>query len=122
VKAFSKPVLALLDAARMLGIRAGADHRFTGIWFVVVGGRVFVNSWNDAASGWREGFRSDPRGAISVGAREIAVRTRPMRGEKLRTAIEAAYAAKYATKASRKWVRGFRAPKRRKTIVELLPR
>ena len=105
-----------------MGIRAGTDHRFTGIWFVVVGERLFVRPWNDDPNGWRERFRGDPRGAISVGKREIAVRAKPVRGERLVDAIQAAYGEKYATKGSQKWVNGFAAPKRRRTIVELLPR
>ena len=119
---FSRSVLALLESSGMLGIRSGTDdHRFTGIWFVVVGDRVFVRPWNDDPDGWRERFRADPRGAISVGGREIAVRARPVRGERLVDAIQAAYGEKYATKGSQKWVRGFATPKRRKTILELLP-
>ena len=41
---FSKPVLAALRNANMLRIRAGTDHRFTGVWVVVVDGRVFIRS------------------------------------------------------------------------------
>ena len=110
-----------MRSSRIVGIRAGGDHRFTGIWFVVVGERLFVRPWNDARSGWRERFRSEPRGAISVGQRAIAVRARPVRGERLVDAIDAAYAEKYDSKGSQKWVRGFATAKRRKTIVELLP-
>ena len=119
---FPARTLARLRASRMLGIRAGHEHRFTGIWFVVVGGRVFVKPWNDGAEGWRQAFRKDPRGAISVGSKEIRVRARPVRGTKIHEAIDAAYAGKYSTKASQKWVRGFRTAKRRRTTVELLPR
>ncbi len=51
-RGFSAGVLALLRASRMLGIRAGEDHRFTGIWFVMVGDRVFVRPYYDEATGW----------------------------------------------------------------------
>jgi len=118
---FPPGVLALLRASRTLGIRAGTDHRFTGIWFVMVGERVFVRPWNDDAAGWRQAFRVDPHGAISIAKREIEVRARPVRGERLVDAIDGAYAQKYDSKGSQKWVRGFATPKRRKTIVELLP-
>jgi hypothetical protein len=122
---FSRNVLALLRDSRMIRIRSGTGeepHRFTGIWCVVVGERVFVRPWFDEAAGWHRAFLDEPRGAISVGEREIPVRGRPARGECLFDAIDAAYAEKYDTKASLKWVRGFATPRRRKTTLELLPR
>ena len=44
---FSDPLLQALGSAKMLGVRAGNVHRYTGVWVVVVDGRVFVGSWND---------------------------------------------------------------------------
>jgi hypothetical protein len=106
----------------MLAVRAGSeDRRFTGIWFVVVGERLFVRPWNDKPGGWHETFLRDPRGAIAIGSREVKVRARPARGERLFDAVDAAYAEKYDTKASLKWVRGFALARRRKTTTELLP-
>jgi hypothetical protein len=122
-RGFPAAVLSLLLENRMLGIRAGTeDHRFTGIWFVVVAGRLFVRPWYDEPTGWHRAFAKDPRGAILVSDREIPVRARMTRGERLYDAVDAAYAAKYTTKASQKWVRGFALPSRRKTTTELLPR
>ena len=107
----------------MLGVRAGTrSHKFTGIWFVVVAGRLFVRPWFDNPEGWRRTFLREPRGKILVSGREIPVSARPSRGERLYDAVDAAYAAKYDTKASQKWVRGFALPRRRKTTTELLPR
>lgn len=107
----------------MLGIRAGeGDHRFTGIWFVMVGDRVFVRPYYDKATGWYRTFRKDPRGAITVGNREIPVRARTARGSGLFDAVDAAYARKYDTAASQKWVRGFHQARRRRTTTELRPR
>jgi len=48
---FRPSVLAAIDQSKILRIRAGVEHRFIGIWAVVVNGRVFVRSWNDKASG-----------------------------------------------------------------------
>jgi len=115
-------ILSLLSESRMLRIRAGAEpHRFTGIWFVVVDGRLFVRPWNDKAGGWHRALLLEARGAILVSDREIAVRARKVGGERLLDAIDSAYAGKYDTKASRKWVRGFATLRRRKTTTELLP-
>jgi hypothetical protein len=54
--------------------------------------------------------------------REIRVRARKVRGERLLDAIDAAYGEKYNTPASRKWVHGFAQARRRKTTTEFLPR
>jgi len=120
---FPPRVASLLASARMLAVRAGTgDHRFTGIWFVVVHGRLLVRPWNDKASGWRRAFLDEPRGTILLGEREIAVRARIVRGERVFDTMDRAYAEKYATPASRKWVRGFHLPRRRRTTMELTPR
>ena len=109
---FSGPELEELAKAKILGVRAGAEHRYTGVWVVVVEGRVFVRSWNDKPTGWYRAFLAQPRGSIRLADREIAVRARRLRGERLRDAVTRAYAGKYDTKASEKWVRGFAAPHR----------
>ena len=122
-RAFSKPALAALDAAKILGVRAGTEHRFTGVWVVVVKGRVFVRSWNDKPSGWYHAFVDEPLGVIQVpNGREMRVRAKTVRGEGLLDTIDRAYGEKYNTPASRKWVRGFAQARRRKTTLEFVPR
>ncbi|HKB09555.1 MAG TPA: DUF2255 family protein [Vicinamibacterales bacterium] len=117
-------VVAAIDASTILRVRAGADsdHRFIGIWAVVIDGRVFARSWRQKAGGWYRTFLDDPRGAIQVGDRTIRVRVVGVRGERLRDAVEDRYAEKYATPGSRKYVRGFRTNRRRDTTVEFVPR
>jgi len=121
---FSRVVVAAIDTSRILGIRAGArsDHRFIGIWAVVVDGRVFARSWKQAAGGWYRTFLDDPLGAIQVGERQIRVRAMRVRSARIRDAVERAYAAKYPTPGSAKYVRGFRTLCRRETTVEFVPR
>jgi hypothetical protein len=118
---FSGPTLAELARAKILGVRAGAEHRYAGVWVVVVESRAFVRSWNDKPTGWYRAFRAEPRGTIQLAGREVAVRARQTRGERLRDAVTRAYAEKYNTKASEKWVRGFADPRRAATTLELLP-
>jgi hypothetical protein len=117
---FAGPVLEELARAKMLGVRAGTEHRYTGIWVVVVEGRVFVRSWNDKPTGWYRAFLAQPLGSIQLAGREIAIRARRLRSERLRDAVTQAYAGKYDTKASQKWVRGFAEPDRSATTLELL--
>jgi hypothetical protein len=119
-----RAVVAAIDASKILGVRAGAasDHRFIGIWGVVVGGRVFARSWKQSAGGWYRSFLEDRLGEIQVGDREIRVRAVRARGERIRDAVERAYAAKYPTRGSAKYVRGFRTARRRDTTIEFVPR
>jgi hypothetical protein len=118
---FSGPEVEELTTAKILGVRAGAEHRYTGVWVVVVEGRVFVRSWNDKPTGWYRAFQAQPLGSIQLAGREIAVRARRLRGERLRDAVTQAYAEKYHTKASEKWVRGFAEPDRAANTLELVP-
>jgi hypothetical protein len=120
-RTFSKPILALIHNSKIMGIRSGTEHRFTGVWVVVVNGRVFVRSWDDKPNGWHRAFLKDSTGAIQVDGREIAVRAKKVLGERLMEAIEEAYAEKYNTKASLKYVRGFRLKSRRMTTTEFVP-
>lgn len=122
-KRFPKRVVEAIDGAKILGIRAGeGPHRVIGIWVVVVEGRVFVRSWDAKAGGWYRTLREDPRGIIAVGERELRMRANFRVGERLRDAVDAAYAVKYPTPGSRKYVRGFALERRRATTTELLPR
>jgi hypothetical protein len=119
---FTGRVLAAVDQSKILGIRAGrSPHRVIGVWVVVVEGRVFVRSWGLTAGGWYRTFAAEPQGIIEVGARQIRVRARPVRSERLITAVDEAYRRKYATPGSVKWVRGLCRGRRRASTTELLP-
>jgi hypothetical protein len=120
----SKPVVAAIAASKILGVRAGArtDHRFTGVWPIVIAGRVFARSWSRKDGGWYRTFADDPLGVLQVGDREVRVRATSVKSERLLDAIEAAYAEKYPTKGSRKFVVGFRTKARRAATVEFTRR
>jgi hypothetical protein len=118
---FSRDQLEALRRAKILGVRAGAEHRYTGVWVVVVDDRVFVRSWDDKPTGWFRAFLKQPEGSIQVGDREVQVRGRKVRGRLLQ-AVSAAYGEKYDTKASQKWVQGFAQPEREINTLELVPR
>ena len=123
-KRLSRPVIAAADEAGILGIRAGAksDHRFIGVWPIVVDGRLFARSWTSTRGGWYQTFLEDPLGVIQVGDRQLRIRAIGVKGERIRDKIDAAYGEKYDTKASQKYVRGFRTPRRRDTTIEFVPR
>jgi len=121
---FPRTIVAAIDEGRIVAVRAGArsDHRFIGIWAVVVGGRVFARSWTQKPGGWYRTFVDDPLGAMQVGDRTIRIRAVPVRSERIRDAIERGYAEKYPTPGSRRYVRGFRTKRRRDTTLEFVPR
>ena len=119
---FPGDTVDLFHKTKILGVRSGREHRYTPVWVVVAEGRVFVRSWTDKPTGWFRAFRKEPLGSASIGDREIPVRAVHVRSGKLRGAVSEAYAAKYNTKASEKWVRGFAEPGREATTLELVPR
>src|SRR5215218_4302706 len=103
---FTEAVIEGLRGAKIIGVRAGTEHRYTGVWVVVVDGRVFVRSWNDKPTGWFRAFRKQPGGSVQVGELEIPVRARLAGGARVRDAVTATLGAKYNTKGSQKWVEG----------------
>jgi hypothetical protein len=120
----SRTVVEAIDVSKIMGIRAGAraDHRFTGVWPVVVEGRVFARSWTVKPGGWYRRFLADPLGTIQIGDRKVRVRAVRVRGERLCDAVEEAYATKYATPGAQKYVKGFRTKRRREATIEFVPR
>jgi hypothetical protein len=118
---FPRSVLSRIQDDTYLYIRAGSEHRFIGIWAVVVDGRVFVRSWSLKPRSWWRTFLDDPRGAIRLGARELPVRARQAKGEKLNDAIDRAYLEKFPTPGWIKYAKDLARPKSRATTTELLP-
>jgi hypothetical protein len=119
---FEPAVVDAIDKSKILGIRAGTrPHKIIGIWAVVVERRVFVRSWSMKPRSWWRTFLEDPVGLIQIDGREIPVRAVRTRSERLKSAVDAAYAEKYNTPGSLQYVRDFRQRKRRDTTTELVP-
>jgi hypothetical protein len=118
---FSKTIVDAARSAKIMGVRAGAEHKYTGVWVVVVEGRVFARSWSDKPTGWFRAFRKQPVGTIQIGDREIPVRGKPVRSARILDAVTVAFGEKYNTKASKKWVDGFAEPERLATTLEFVP-
>lgn len=119
---FAKAAVAAIAGSKRLWIRAGREHRFIGIWAVVVEGRVFVRSWSVEPRGWYRTFLEDPRGAILVAEREVLVRAVRTRSERLKDAIDDAYLVKYDSPGSVRYARDLGRAKSRATTTELVPR
>ena len=117
---FSDAVIDEIRKSKILGVRSGTEHRYTGVWVVVVNNRVFVRSWNDKPTGWFRAFKTQPRGTIQIGDLEVSVRARLTRSARIRDAVTEAFGEKYNTKASLKWVQGFAEPSRLLTTLEFI--
>jgi hypothetical protein len=121
-RGFEEEIVAAIRDGKILGIRAGSQpHRFIGIWAVVVKGRVFVRSWSLKPRSWYRTFLEDPRGAINVEGRELAVRAVHTRSERLKDAVDRAYLEKYKTPGSIKYAKDMGRKKSRDTTTELVP-
>jgi hypothetical protein len=122
-RGFSRAVTAAIAKDKILGIRAGSgDHRFIGVWVVVVDNRVFIRAWGVKRQGWYQAFREEPRGMIQAAGRELRVKAVTRTTERMKSAVDDAYAAKYNTPGAIKYVQGFKRSKRRRdTTTELLP-
>jgi hypothetical protein len=118
---FTDDIVETFRKAKIMGVRAGTEHRYTGVWVVVVDERVVARSWNDKPTGWLQAFRKDPRGTVQVDKLELRVRGKEVRSGRLRDAVTLAYGEKYPTKGSRKWVEGFADPARVVNTIEFIP-
>jgi hypothetical protein len=119
---FKADIVEELRKAKILGVRAGAEHRYTGVWVVVVDDRVFARSWSDKPTGWFRALKKEPAGTIQVGERELRVRGNVVRSARLRDAVTVAFGEKYNTKGSQKWVEGFAEAERVVNTIEFVPR
>ncbi len=118
---FAADIIDEFRKAKIMGVRAGTEHRYTGVWVVVVDGKVFARSWNDKPTGWFQAFRKQPSGMVQMGDLEIPVRGRLVRNSRMRDAVTVAFGEKYPTKGSRKWVEGFAEPERVANTLEFIP-
>ena len=119
--AFSKAVVEAFREAKIIGVRAGSKHDYTGVWVVVVDDRVFARSWSDKPTGWFRAFKKEPKGSVQVGERTVRVQGKTVRSAKMRDSVTAAFAEKYPTKGSRQWVEGFAEPERVANTIEFIP-
>ncbi|MBC7788422.1 MAG: DUF2255 family protein [Anaerolineae bacterium] len=119
---FPSDIVSAIHKAKILGIKAGSEpHRFIGVWVVVAERRVFVRSWSVKPRGWYATFLEESSGAMSVDGREMPVRAVHTTSERLKDAVDRAYAEKYKTPAAMKYVRDLCGTKSRATTTELVP-
>ena len=117
-----KPILNVIRKSQIIGIKAGkGHHRVIAVWAVVVNHRVFIRSWSLKKNSWYTSFRENPVGELHIGKRTIRIRPVFVRSESLKDKVSAAYAEKYHTPGSRRFVREMSRRKSRDTTTGLVP-
>jgi len=112
----------VIRAARRVAIRAGsAPHRFTSLWVVVVGERVFVRSWSVKPRSWYRTLVVEAHGVLQLKEREVAFRSVHTRSERVKAAVDRAYVEKYDHPGDIRYVKDMTGPTSRATTTELVP-
>lgn len=118
---FSEELLADFQKNKILGMRAGTEHRFIGLWVVVAEGRVFVRSWSLSPQGWYAAFQRKPHGTVQIGEYVLPIRAVRIRSERVKAAVDEAYRQKYNMPGARQYVQDLTGEKSRAATVELVP-
>lgn len=114
-------LLAMIRDARRIAIRAGsAPHRFTSLWAVVVGERVFVRSWSVKPRSWYRTLLVEPSGVLQVKEREASFRSVQTRSESVKAAVDQVYILKYDHPGDIPYVKEMTRAKSRATTTELV--
>ena len=124
VKEFSKTFLKCINVTQITSLRAGKDRsKFTGIWMVVVGDRIFGRSYNLSERSWYTTFINGDDGDLKCGKEIIPVRgMKPSDIYTITEAINKAYEKKYLVHAfNKKWVDGLCEPGRIARTMEFVP-
>ena len=119
---FPADVVDLFRKSKIIGIRVGAsNHRFIGLWAVVVGHHVYVRSWSVSPGGWYSMLRQARQGEVQVADKQMRFRAILTRSERLKDEVTRAYRDKYNTPGAQNYVRDFSRSKCRAATVELVP-
>ena len=119
-----KAFLKCINETQITSVRAGKGReKFTGIWMVVVKGRVFGRSYYGAERSWYTALLKGDIGDIKCGKEILPVKgLKPADINTIAKAINKAYERKYLVKAyNKKWVDGLCEPDRVARTMEFIP-
>jgi len=115
--------LNCINETQITSVRAGKNReKFTGIWMVVVDGRIFARSYNLSDRSWYTALLNDESGELKCGKEIIPVKgLRPPDVNIITGAINNAYEKKYLVKGyNKKWVDGLCQPERVARTMEFI--
>ncbi len=105
---FSDEFLQFLDENTLVEIKSG-NHRtkFTEIWMIRIGKRVFARSWNRNVKGWMHDFLINNGGQIKYGQKVLNVTVRKIdKTDKINKDISKAYLNKYTQEYNLEYAKG----------------
>ena len=105
---FSDEFLQFLDENTLVEIKSG-NHRtkFTEIWMIRIGKRVFARSWNRNVKGWMHDFLINNGGQIKYGQKVLNVTVRKIdKTDKINKDISKAYLNKYTQEYNIEYAKG----------------
>jgi hypothetical protein len=114
----------LAEAVRNAGVVAlvagSKPHKFTSLWAVVVGSRVFVRSWSVKPRSWYRTLLEEPRGVLKVREHRVRFRAVRTRSTAIKAAVDRGYRAKYDRPGDLRFTRDMTGPTSRATTTELV--
>ena len=105
---FPSEFLQFLDENTLVEIKSG-NHRtkFTEIWMIRIGKRVFARSWNRNVKGWMHDFLINNGGQIKYGQKVLNVTVRKIdKTDKINKDISKAYLNKYTQEYNLEYAKG----------------
>lgn len=120
---FPQTCFDYLNTHTLTGIKAGTNrNKFTPIWMVNVGKRIFARSWNKSLEGWMGEMLASGEGHIQFGdliLKCAASHLAPT--DAIHTAIDEAYLEKYTQEENLFYAKGIVAQEYRSYTIEFLP-
>ena len=105
---FPSEFLQFLDENTLVEIKSG-NHRtkFTEIWMIRIGKRVFARSWNKNVKGWMNDFLINNGGQIKYGEKVLNVTVKKIdKTDKINEDISNAYLYKYTQEYNLEYAKG----------------
>ena len=105
---FPSEFLQFLDENTLVEIKSG-NHRtkFTEIWMIRIGKRVFARSWNKNVNGWMNYFLINNGGQIKYGEKVLNVTVKKIdKTDKINEGISNAYLNKYTQEHNLEYAKG----------------
>jgi hypothetical protein len=105
---FPSEFLQFLDENTLVEIKSGNYRtKFTEIWMIRIGKRVFARSWNKNVKGWMNDFLSNNGGQIKYGEKVIDVTVRKIdKTDDINEDISKAYMNKYTQEYNLEYAKG----------------
>ena len=105
---FPSEFLQFLDENTLVEIKSGNYRtKFTEIWMIRIGKRVFARSWNKNVKGWMNDFLINNGGQIKYGEKVLNVTVKKIdKTDKINEDISKAYLNKYTQEYNLEYAKG----------------